>query len=127
MIQINPKIYNRLIAGVITLVIMCATLIFVTTNNKKRHDRNLRKSELEIVKYRTEAEQLIKQVQNHKRAIREKDEAYQKLDTAFRNNTELYLTKVEELRKSKQKVKEVFLPYKDSTDVAVALIQFEGC
>lgn len=127
MIQINPKIYNRLIAGVIALVIMSATLLFVNTNNKKRYEKELHNSELEIVKYKTEAEQLIKNNQNLKRAIRVKDEAYIKLDTAFRNNTELYITKVEELRKSKQKVKEVFLPYKDSTEVAVALVQFEGC
>jgi hypothetical protein len=127
MITLTKKDLNIVFAVSIAVLIFIAALTIYSDRSEVKHKEAIHQKELELVKQKAEADQLIIDNVKLRQLTREKDEAYIKLDQDFRNNTELYITKIDELRKNKEKVKEVFKPYKDSTEVAIALVQFEGC
>jgi hypothetical protein len=127
MITLTPKETNILATLILCGLIFIGALAFSTDSAHSKYEESLHKKELEIVKYKTEADQILKENLKYKRALRDKDEAYEKLEQDNLKNTDLATRKIQELLKDKQKMKEVFIPYKDSTGVAIALVQFEGC
>lgn len=127
MITITRKELNVIGTIILFLLILLGAIATYTDSEEGNFKESLHKKDLEIVKYRTEADQILKENVKLKQIKRDYEKAYEKLDQDYQKNTDLYTIKIQELSKDKQKMKEVFIPYKDSTGVAIALVQFEGC
>lgn len=125
-IEINKRTFNILITGFIVAVIFALLMGYLNYNSSKSIEKS-HKLDLENAVLKTQIEEHQKDKFEYMRTIREINQKYVKSEEDLRNNTEVYLKTIAEVKKGKQKVREIFLPYKDSTEVAVALVQFEQC